>query len=100
MNTPTPTEYEPFTKAIGFSSKTTYARVDIKFTHDGRLSISGNIRDYGKQSMGADGQIADELLAHFPKRAARLVEIWRRWHLNDMRAGCEHQRAAKWRQAD
>jgi hypothetical protein len=24
---------------------------------------------------------------------ARLAEIWHRWHLNDMRAGCEHQRA-------
>lgn len=24
---------------------------------------------------------------------ARLLEVWGRWHLNDMRAGCEHQRA-------
>ena len=23
----------------------------------------------------------------------RLAELWARWHLNDMRAGCEHQRA-------
>lgn len=23
----------------------------------------------------------------------RLAEVWDRWHLNDMRAGCEHQRA-------
>jgi hypothetical protein len=24
---------------------------------------------------------------------AKLIAVWRRWHLNDFRAGCEHQRA-------
>ena len=24
----------------------------------------------------------------------RLLEIWKEWHLNDMKAGCEHQRAS------
>ena len=27
---------------------------------------------------------------------SRLAAIWDRWHLNDMRAGCEHQRAWGW----
>lgn len=27
---------------------------------------------------------------------AKLAEVWDRWHLNDARAGCEHQRAEKW----
>lgn len=26
----------------------------------------------------------------------RLQEIWNAWHLNDMKAGCEHQRAEGW----
>ena len=26
----------------------------------------------------------------------RLFALWRAWHLNDMRAGCEHQRAEGW----
>lgn len=26
----------------------------------------------------------------------RLLTVWERWHLNHMRAGCEHQRAEKW----
>ncbi len=26
----------------------------------------------------------------------RFFDLWKRWHLNDMRAGCEHQRAEKW----
>lgn len=29
-------------------------------------------------------------------RVSRLVAIWKLWHLNHMRAGCEHQRAAGW----
>ncbi len=31
-----------------------------------------------------------------PERIERLRELWEQWHLNDMRAGCEHQRAAGW----
>lgn len=27
----------------------------------------------------------------------KLLDIWHRWHLNDMRAGCEHQRAMGWK---
>ena len=26
----------------------------------------------------------------------RLHALWKRWHLNNMRPGCEHQRAEKW----
>lgn len=26
----------------------------------------------------------------------KLYAVWGRWHLNDMRAGCEHQEAAGW----
>ena len=26
----------------------------------------------------------------------KILDIWDRWHLNDLKAGCEHQRAAKW----
>jgi hypothetical protein len=29
-----------------------------------------------------------------------LLAIWKRWHLNDMRAGCEHQRALGWKYDD
>lgn len=28
--------------------------------------------------------------------APRMVEVWKRWHLNGMVAGCEHQQAEKW----
>lgn len=26
----------------------------------------------------------------------KFLDVWDRWHLNDMRAGCEHQRAEEW----
>jgi hypothetical protein len=62
------------------------------------LSISG----YGKKPRNKDisygGQIIDELK---PENLAKnlipqtdldeIVEIWKRWHLNDMSAGCIHQ---------
>lgn len=30
------------------------------------------------------------------ERVKRLMELWDRWHLNHMKAGCEHQRADGW----
>ena len=40
------------------------------------------------------GQCVDTVAALFPNDAKlqRMKAIWERWHLNDMRAGCEHQR--------
>lgn len=44
------------------------------------------------------GQCLEEALKILPYDLAiiEVVEIWRRYHLNGMRAGCEHQRAEKW----
>lgn len=41
------------------------------------------------------GQCVDEVAAMFPHnaKAQRIKAVWERYHLNDMRAGCEHQRA-------
>ena len=61
------------------------------------LSITGQI---GSERNGSWGQIADEILPHKMNPylmvmglndLADLVEIWKRWHLNDLRAGCIHQ---------
>jgi len=44
------------------------------------------------------GQCVDTVAAMFPENAEaqEVVRLWKRWHLNDMKAGCEHQRAEKW----
>ena len=53
-------------------------------------------------STGSDiimgGQCVDDVAAMFPgnAKAQRICEVWKRWHLNGMKAGCEHQRAEHW----
>ena len=44
------------------------------------------------------GQCLDSILAEFPDddKLRRIVAVWQRWHLNGLRAGCEHQRAEGW----
>ena len=37
------------------------------------------------------GQITDDVRTVSP----RLADLWERWHLNDLRAGCEHQEDVK-----
>lgn len=77
-----------------------HARIEFR---DGRLSISGVIgAKRNGDASGSSGQCADEIRgAEFVTRAAgwdeetvaRFLGVWDKWHLNDMRAGCEHQRA-------
>lgn len=96
--------------------------VFVEIRHkDGRLSLSGVIgpRSSGN-CWGGCGQIDMEFQHRDPARDdARysrpippsefsfapgwdattwldLLEVWDRWHLNDMRSGCEHQRAMGW----
>lgn len=63
------------------------------------LSITGEIAEGGEFSSG--GQNAAEVgrLAQSDPRTAKLLAIWNCWHLNDSRAGCEHQRA-EWNTAE
>lgn len=66
-----------------------------------KLSITGveGPKSNG-DAMGSCGQIDSlEAQKHHEQRApfyTKLMEVWERWHLNDMRAACEHQRAEGW----
>ena len=69
---------------------------------DGRLSLHGvEGPTVGGNCIGGCGQIdmhlKPEHLTPGPgwtrAKIARLLAIWGEWHLNDMKAGCEHQRA-------
>lgn len=76
---------------------------------DGKLSISGVEGPLKSGNcMGSCGQIimsmrepdydfipADGIT---PENYERLLQVWDRWHLNDMRPECEHQRAEGWRE--
>lgn len=70
-------------------------KVNVKIEYkDRRLSIVGDLYEnhngYWRDAGG--GQCYEELLEHFPE-SAPLVEIWMRWHLNDMNSGNEVQEA-------
>lgn len=42
------------------------------------------------------GQVIDDVRKVGTDRADRIAELWDRWHLNGMRAGCRHQIADGW----
>jgi len=94
-----------FTKDICIGVKETYGgRRYSVWCHisysEGRLSITGvEGATHGGNCLGSCGQIYGEL-----KDFVRLepnwteamlqsfIAIWKKWHLNDLQAGCEHQR--------
>jgi hypothetical protein len=65
------------------------------------LSICGEIWNALQTDIISGGQNLEEIASYFPgsHKVRRIVEVWRRWHLNTMKAGCEHQRAAGWDKA-
>lgn len=74
--------------------------------YDGRrLSITGveGPKPDGN-ARGSSGQICDSLAPNIDRyfdgwngeALDKFLEVWRHWHLNDLRAGCEHQRAEGW----
>ena len=65
---------------------------------DGVFSMSGTIWNPKHTDCYSGGQNIDEIAELFANDAKvqRMHAIWKRWHLNDLRAGCEHQRAMGW----
>ena len=74
--------------------------------NNGRLSITGVVGPFkGGSCAGSCGQIVDtlECIEDFDwsidwNRGIidKFTNIWKLWHLNDLKAGCEHQRVNKW----
>jgi hypothetical protein len=75
--------------------------VEIQYGADGRLSITGVEGPMSNgDARGSCGQIREEVgnvrvfeAGWTPAMVARLVEVWDRWHLNDMQAASPRQRA-------
>ncbi len=107
------------TVKCGQTNATMYVKAEIK---DGRLSLTGVIGPLKNgNARGSCGQInmefdhrnkvdndqryenptkADEIKYAKGWNAETwldLLDIWKRWHLNDMHAECEHQRILGWR---
>jgi hypothetical protein len=99
------TSVEPLKKKISFGKVDGYGngrkncsvdvQVSISENNEGqaRLSIQGNVWNAGHTDIISGGQNVDEMLRLVDDPKMReIAEVWKRWHLNDMRAGCEHQR--------
>lgn len=63
--------------------------------HKGKFSMSADVWNARKTDTLMGGQCVDEVVKMFPKSAktARMVEIWKAYHLNDMKAGSPAQEA-------
>lgn len=59
-----------------------------------KLSITGEIRTPNNRGIICLGQCYDTMLEIYPndERLQKIVAIWKRWHLNDLKAGCIHQK--------
>lgn len=80
------------------------AFVAIDYDKDnGKLSLHGVVGPTsGGNCKGGAGQCVDEICEGKPagnwthEMLQKLCDIWDRWHLNDMRPHCQHQRELGW----
>ena len=70
---------------------------------DGKLSICGVVGPMSNGNChGSAGQCVDSIREGEPKAPwtremlDKFCNLWDRWHLNDMKAACEHQRELGW----
>lgn len=92
-------------KTYGGRSYSIFCEIEYK---NNRLSISGVEGPLPSGNcIGGCGQIDMEYPPDKPLninpapnwnvvKIRKFFEIWRKWHLNDMRSGCEHQRELGW----
>ena len=70
--------------------------MELKEKDDGKIvfTASGNIWNSHHTDIVMGGQCIDEIAKLFPhnEKVQRIKKIWERWHLNDLHAGCKHQR--------
>jgi hypothetical protein len=73
-----------------------YITWKLRNTADGpEFSAQAEIWQSNKRDIMCGGQCVDTVAALFPsdKRAQEIKAVWEKYHLNGMKAGCEHQRA-------
>ena len=88
-----PAEEMLMSRKFGKRFKSSRHAAEFVVKSDGDFHGLDVVATVGKKVLLGDGfgQITDEIRKWFPKVAPLLP-----WHLNDMHAGCEHQRKLKW----
>lgn len=87
-------------KTYGSVPANAFARIEYE---DGQLSICGVVGPMSNGNCkGSAGQCVDEIRkgkptdGWTPEMLKKLCDIWDRWHLNDMRPYCQHQKELGW----
>jgi hypothetical protein len=77
----------------GRGRKVNAVEITARLSNAGRLSITGGIWNGRSTDYVNCGQNLETILELFPNdpKVQRIVEIWRKWHLNDMQAGTPRQ---------
>jgi len=99
-------DLEAFAKIVclGTVDKRASVFCKIVYNNKGNLSITGVVGPFKSgNAYGSCGQINGMVIDNpntkegwTPELIAEFYKIWQLWHLNDMQAGCEHQRAKGW----
>jgi len=99
-------DMETFEKVICLGSVKGERNVFCSITYDdkGNLSITGvvgprkngNARGSCGQIRGQEIDVANIKEGWSQELISEFYTIWKNWHLNDLQAGCEHQRAERW----
>lgn len=83
--------------------KDAFCKITINEKDEGPvLSITGVVGPTPRGNAYSAGQCVDTIRGGTPTKMwsremlDKLCDIWERWHLNDMRAGCEHQVGEAW----
>lgn len=77
--------------------------LELNEKEEGRqvFSVFGNVWDKKHTDVRMGGQCVDDIWLEYkdqlkhPELYKQIMELWKKWHLNDMHAECEHQEAKK-----
>lgn len=88
-----------YSGAVGITKNGDPVRVKIELRagKDGpELAISGSTPHGGGQNLETFEELETYTAPWTAEKVAELLEIWRAWHLNGMRAHCSHQTGPEW----
>jgi len=82
---------------VGSVAAPCLAIIEWRLTPSNNLGIMGQCGGSGGQCQEVIREIAPRIEDEYERNLClRILEVWDRWHLNDMKAGCEHQRELGW----
>ena len=97
-----PCKCEVYTRSSHTQMVNAYVEIEYK---DGKLSLHGVVGPMSNgDCRGSAGQCVNSIRNGVPtedwtkEMLQKLCDIWDKWHLNDMRAYCQHQKELGWKE--